>query len=96
MRNANWKNSDKYFHCKANCEAAREKFCPTDDGGEYMAEKLSNLREIFDQRLKGDTLAQSLADQAANRWGRQNSDSVDFTCADVCGRYRPAGLPGQY
>lgn len=54
------------------------------------------ISEIFDQRLKGDTLAQSLADQAANRWGRQNSDSVDFTCAGVCGRYRPAGLPGQY
>lgn len=46
MREANWVNSDKYFHSKTNFKATVR-----GDGGEYAAEKMINLREIIDQRI---------------------------------------------
>ncbi|MDG1396279.1 MAG: RHS repeat-associated core domain-containing protein [Flavobacteriales bacterium] len=61
----NLANSDKYFHSKANFDASRRGL-----GGEYAAEKMSNLREIIDQRIKGDSRNSSLLDQEANRYGR--------------------------
>lgn len=67
MREANWKKSDKYFHCKANCEATR---CGP-RGFQYACE-YSDLRELAD-RLFGDSAAASEADQRANRFGREGS-----------------------
>jgi RHS repeat-associated protein len=68
MRDANLINSDKYFHSKANYMATRR-----GEGGEYAAEKMSNLREIFDQRVKGDSRESSEQDQEANRYGRERA-----------------------
>lgn len=48
MRDANVKDSDKYFHCKGNCEAARR-----GAAGESAAEGISNMREWWDQHIKG-------------------------------------------
>jgi uncharacterized protein RhaS with RHS repeats len=67
MRLANWRKSDRYFHCKANCEAAR---CGS--FGFREACGLGNAREFFD-RLLGDPISASQADQAASRFGREEA-----------------------
>nr|QDL52566.1 serum amyloid A [Macrobrachium nipponense] len=81
MREANWKNSDKYFHARGNHDAAQR-----GPGGAWAAEVISNARETVDQWRGGDPAA-SAADQEANNWGRGGGDS---------NKYRPAGLPSQY
>ena len=50
MRDKNVKNSDKYFHCMANCQASSR-----GPDGLSMAQNLSNLRESFDENIKGDS-----------------------------------------
>jgi uncharacterized protein RhaS with RHS repeats len=107
MRNANTIGGDKYFHCKANCEAASR-----GSTGQAVAEKISNTREIADQRIKGDPRSASEADQVANRQGRAGGaeaasrgispingaqDRTDSNiCRAVCGSVRPNGLPDDY
>ncbi len=107
MREADTKGGDKYFHCKANCEAASRGTV-----GELVAEKISNVREITDQRIKGDPRSASEADQAANRQGRaagaeaasrgmspipgaqdQTSPSL---CRAACEPFWPRGLRQKY
>jgi hypothetical protein len=92
MKSANWKNSDKYFHCKANCEATRRgKF------GESFACKLSDGRELWDQYgYKWDSAADSRADQAANAIGRSGALSSTQSCSAACVGFRPNGLPAAY
>ena len=65
MRDADTHGADKFFHCTANCEAASR-----GTAGSVVAEKISNAREVTDQRIKGDPRSASEADQAANRAGR--------------------------
>lgn len=92
MRNANNISSDKYFHCKANCEATQR-----GKGGKDAARCISNAREWFDQNIKGDPASESAADQIANRYGRaQSIASPGDDCRQVCTPYRPNGLPSQY
>lgn len=64
MRSEARDGADKYFHCKANCEASKRGVV-----GELVAWGISNGREIYD-RFKGDTAQQSACDQEANEWGR--------------------------
>jgi RHS repeat-associated protein len=66
MRKLNLINSDKYFHAKANFQATRR-----GPGGAFIAIRLSNLREIIDQRIKGDSWFDSMEDQRANIYGRR-------------------------
>ncbi len=92
MVEANWRKSDKYFHCKANCEAAR-----CGDFGFQHACQLSDLRESFDRIIKGDPPSASEEDQAANRHGREGArEYPDKTCQIICARFRPKGLPEEY
>ncbi|XP_023261754.1 serum amyloid A-5 protein-like [Seriola lalandi dorsalis] len=81
MRDANWKNSDKYFHARGNYDAAQR-----GSGGRWAAEVISNTREWVQERM-GHGAEDSEADQAANRWGREGRDPNHF---------RPEGLPGKY
>jgi len=81
MREANWRNSDRYFHARGNRDAAAR-----GPGGRWAAEVISNGREWTDQ-LFGDSAADSARDQAANRHGRNGGD-INI--------YRPPGLPEQY
>ncbi|XP_064085257.1 serum amyloid A-5 protein-like [Macrobrachium nipponense] len=81
MREANWKNSDKYFHARGNYDAAQR-----GPGGTWAAEVISNARETVDQ-WRGGNPADSAADQEANNWGRSGGDP---------NVYRPEGLPSQY
>ena len=91
MRNANTINADKYFHCKANCEAARR-----GPAGERMSCLISDGREWFDQFVKGDPPQASIDDQAANAYGRAWGTNTGLSCDIACGQYRPSGLPSRY
>ncbi|XP_044125299.1 serum amyloid A-5 protein-like [Bufo gargarizans] len=81
MRDANWKNADKYFHARGNYDAAKR-----GKGGAWAARVISNARERV-QTIGGRGLADSAADQRANKWGRSGRDPNHF---------RPKGLPKKY
>jgi hypothetical protein len=91
MRTANTINADKYFHCKANCEATRQ-----GPYGEAAACVISDVREWTDQNVKGDPASASLADQAANAVGRSGALSSTQSCSSVCAPFRPRGLSPLY
>lgn len=93
MRNANFKNSDKYFHCVAHCNAGSR-----GPVGEWTSVRIGNLREIEDQRLKGYPREDSVSDQEANRTGREAGRRGE-TCKGeegACRQYRPDKLPSKY
>ncbi|XP_071344733.1 serum amyloid A [Trachinotus anak] len=81
MREANWKNSDKYFHARGNYDASQR-----GAGGRWAAEVISNGREWVQEKL-GHGAEDSEADQRANRWGQEGRDPNHF---------RPEGLPDKY
>nr|ABX55830.2 serum amyloid protein A [Apostichopus japonicus] len=81
MREANYKNSDKYFHARGNYDAANR-----GPGGRWAARVISDGREMF-QSASGRGYEDSRADQEANRHGRNGGDP---------NRYRPPGLPDKY
>ncbi|CAL8243722.1 unnamed protein product [Lota lota] len=81
MRNANWKNSDKYFHARGNYDAAQR-----GPGGRWISTVLSDGRELMPGN-SGNGRADSAADQEANHWGRNGGNP---------NRYRPKGLPQNY
>ncbi len=83
--------ADKYFHCKANCEATRR-----GKPGEVTACTISNTREWFDQNIKRDPVSASVADQIANVSGRSGANSSSLSCELVCRPFRPNGLPTNY
>lgn len=95
MRQANWVGSDKYFHAKANFNASRR-----GPGGSRAATHLSNLREILDQRIKGDSRQDSREDQEANLYGRnmgwQHRYNSNADPRTILRRYRPHNLPNRY
>jgi RHS repeat-associated protein len=93
MRSANTQRQDKYFHCKANCEASRCGKC-----GYKQACELSAMRESFDQGWpKNDTFMDSYKDESANKWGRDKAlENPKQTCQAVCKPFRPRGLPERY
>jgi RHS repeat-associated protein len=88
MRDANTIGGDKYFHCKANCESSKR-------GCSDLAESISDAREWLDENVKGDPHDACMADQDANRHGRENARSGE-SCSSTCNPYRPRGLPPGY
>lgn len=92
MRDAWWKGADKYFHCKANCEAAQR-----GPAGEDVACRISDTREWWDQNVKGYPASDSAADQRANQYGRsQGAMNPKGLCSAMCVPFRPRGLPARY
>jgi uncharacterized protein RhaS with RHS repeats len=92
MRDANTIGADKYFHCKANCQAAQ-----IGQSGTSTAEIISNYREWVDMNIKGDPASASAADQAANLFGRtQGAQQANSQCSQLCAPYRPNGLDPKY
>jgi hypothetical protein len=89
MRDANTIGADKYFHCMANCQAAREGL-----GGRDAAAIISEGRELTDQHVKGDHRSACDADRAANSQGRNGNPNTP--CSQVCGSLRPNGLNPRY
>ena len=100
MREANTIGADKYFHSKANCDAAQRGKI-----GELVAKGISDLREFTDLfknvLVKGMSIAESLedsaGDQEANEYGREQGkkhpDEESGVLVDI---YRPEGLPDRY
>eukprot|EP00072_Mus_musculus_P065768 XP_011249130.1 PREDICTED: serum amyloid A-2 protein isoform X1 [Mus musculus] len=81
MKEAGWKDGDKYFHARGNYDAAQR-----GPGGVWAAEKISDARESF-QEFFGRGHEDTMADQEANRHGRSGKDP---------NYYRPPGLPAKY
>ncbi|XP_069823846.1 uncharacterized protein [Dendropsophus ebraccatus] len=81
MRDANYKNADKYFHARGNYDAAQR-----GSGGVWASRVISDAREDF-QSNSGRGAEDSAADQKANHWGRSGGDPNHF---------RPEGLPKKY
>ena len=88
----NYANSDKFFHCLANCEAVKHGW-----SGEKVAEFISELREQTDQIVKGKIMGQekydaadSEADHEANRHGRTAKKGTD--CATHCEKFTKDNL----
>ena len=91
MREANTIGADKYFHAKANCEAAQR-----GPAGAATARRISDARETTDQ-MKGDSPEASEADQQANRDGRAaGTANPNGNCASLVSKYRPNGLDTKY
>ena len=101
MREANTIGADKYFHCKANCQASARS-----ELGERTAEDISNAREAVDQTVKGDPPEASEADQRANRAGREagrearqsrpSEEQAEKICRRACDSHRPEALDEDY
>jgi hypothetical protein len=86
MREANTVDADKYFHCMANCQAARR-----GKAGRYVARGISELREWVDRNIKGDPQSACEADRAANKQGIEGD--LAKPCEEVCESLRPYALP---
>ncbi|XP_073203439.1 serum amyloid A-5 protein-like isoform X2 [Lepidochelys kempii] len=82
MREANYKNSDKYFHARGNYDAGQR-----GPGGKWAAEVISDAREGWQGGISGRGAEDTRQDQEANAWGRSGGDP---------NRYRPEGLPSKY
>jgi RHS repeat-associated protein len=92
MRQANTIGADKYFHCKANCEASKRGF-----GGRVESYLLSETRELFDEYIKRDSAEACNADRFANNQGRQaGSQNKNVDCRQACGNFRPPALNSRY
>ncbi|MDR0407879.1 MAG: hypothetical protein LBH45_03005 [Campylobacteraceae bacterium] len=68
------KTIDKYHHCMANCLATN-----LGNGGHSVARTLSEIKEWFDENIKGYDRATCDLDRAANRQGQKGGD-----CSKVC------------
>ncbi|XP_030416390.1 serum amyloid A protein-like [Gopherus evgoodei] len=82
MREANYKNADKYFHARGNYDAAQR-----GPGGKWAAKVISDAREDWQGGISGRGAEDTRQDQEANAWGRSGGDP---------NRYRPEGLPSKY
>ena len=92
MRTANTIGADKYFHCKANCQAAQLGATGVD-----VAKFISDTREYADVKIFGSSIADSYADQFANVHERTNGAlSPNTPCSIICGPYRPNGLDPRF
>lgn len=92
MREANTIGADKYFHAKANCQAAQRGAIST-----RTAAAISNVREWTDQHVKGDPASASREDQVANVAGRSaGRENPGSSCSGLVSRFRPSGLDRKY
>nr|XP_054761376.1 serum amyloid A protein-like [Lytechinus pictus] len=83
MREANFRDSDKYFHARGNYDAAQR-----GPGGAWAAGVISvDARETWQGDVSGRGAEDTAADQEANEWGRNGGDP---------NQYRPPGLPDRY
>jgi RHS repeat-associated protein len=98
MIDADWRFSDKYFHCKANCEATQCVEGPNSISSGYTTSLIfSYTREITDTVRKLQSPADWPADQHANSTGRNGAMSYPGrSCQEICSEFRPRGLPSEY
>lgn len=90
MNKTQFIGGDKYFHCKANYEAASRGWF-----GNVIANVLSDVKELKDTYITGYT--DSDEDQAANHYGRNAAKSKQYNSSkEACAIYRPEGLNEDY
>lgn len=100
MKDADTRGADKYFHAKANCEAAQLGIV-----GSVIAQALSDLRELTDNfrniHEKKMSLEESMRDieedQKANEEGREQGRLHPSTLPYILLKHRiPKGFPDRY
>ena len=100
MRDANVINSDKYFHAKANCDAAKRGKIAS-----LVATIICDVREItdlfrntlFNKMRFTESLKDSKGDFAANKYGREQGRKYPKQDSRISvKKYRPNGLPEKY
>ena len=98
MVDAWWIGGDRYFHCKANCEAAQR-----GPAGYTQSIFLSGAREVSQQVQAtvtgnyGAGAADSAADEVANSHGRESGKRAPCaSCRVICEPFRPSYLPLRY
>ena len=100
MKDADTRGADKYFHAKANCEAAQLGIV-----GSVVAQALSDLRELTDNfrniHEKKMSLEESMRDieedQKANQEGRELGRLHPSTLPYILLQHRiPKGFPDRY
>ena len=93
LRRGNWKKADKYFHCKANCEAAKR-----GPGGVAAAKVLSDVRAFEENWIYGWFYPHDTGfDQAANDFGRRNGAACPgIPCSVLCNPFRYPWIPQPY
>lgn len=105
IKEANTKLSDKYFHAKANCQAAQR-----GQAGADIARGLSDLRENTDliknqykkkkdgTKMKPSEIIEDYRDDHyANLYGRlQGLQNPNTDCRILVDKYRPKGLNKKY
>jgi len=92
MRDANTIGADKYFHCKANYDASAHGRVASG-----VAEKISDVRELYGRHVNGDAMDDTIEDQLANKWGRSSQRSRKYkTASEACATYRPDYLDEKY
>jgi RHS repeat-associated protein len=89
MREADTIGADQYFHCMANCQAAKEG--PVGYGVSVI---ISEGREYFDEYIKKDPISACEKDREANRHGREGD--LKQPCKKTCESLRPRGLNPKY
>jgi uncharacterized protein RhaS with RHS repeats len=90
MVRLNWRFSDKYFHCKGNCEAAR---C-----GPTVTTRPATLAigASCTDYSKG-TRGRFAGGPSCNQFGRDGAvKNPNQTCSVICSQFRIRGLPAQY
>ena len=100
MKQANTIGADKYFHSKANCEAAQHGV-----EGAIVADVISNAREFLDfpknkyiKKMSNKEILKDFAqDQYANHYGRlQGLKNPNDDCRIMVDKFRPNGLDKKY
>ena len=105
IKEANTKYADKYFHAKANCQAAQY-----GEKGVDIAQKLSNIREDTDllknkykkkkdgtKMPKEERIEDYISDKFANLYGRQRGfQNPNASCKILVDKHRPNGLNDKY
>lgn len=89
MREAWTIGADGYFHCMAQCQAARR-----GRGGAFTAGMVGELREMVDQHVFGDPEWACDDDRVANDTGREGDRNMP--CDQVCAAFRPPWLDPKY
>jgi RHS repeat-associated protein len=83
MRDMKWRNSDKYFHCMANCQATN-----LGSGGAAAAKIISFFRTDVRSRWTEPTDWRN--DDVANHCGQKGGD-----CNKTCAPFFPRSSPGK-
>lgn len=99
MKKANTKNTDNYYHCKANYEATQR-----GKSGEITAIILGNEKEAFDylkNRVRGFSVKDAINDYdndlSINKIGRNKAKSGLYSSSiEACKEFRPDYLEKKY